>query len=74
MDVYNEFDIKIIEGEYINGLRNGKGKEFYNNGEYINGLRNGKGKKYDKNGKIIVDGEYSNDYGWNVKNMIKIII
>ena len=77
IDVYNEFDIRIFEGEYTNGLRNGKGKEFYNNGkllfegEYKNGLKNGKGKQYDKNGKIIVDGEYSNGCGWNVKEYDK---
>ena len=32
-----------FEGEYLNGIRNGKGKEYYNNGElkfegeYLNG-------------------------------------
>ena len=36
------------EGEYLNGKRNGKGKEYNHNelifeGEYINGKRNGKG-------------------------------
>ena len=42
------------EGEYKNGERNGKGKEFdYNGelrfeGEYLNGKRNGKGKEYDE--------------------------
>ena len=45
----------LFEGEFLNGLRNGKGKEysiwlFRNNlifeGEYINGKRNGKGKEY----------------------------
>jgi len=77
MNEYNELDIKIFEGEYIDGLKNGKGKEFYNNGkllfegEYINELRNGKGKEYDKDGKIIIDGEYSNGCGWNVKEYDK---
>ena len=38
--------------EYLNGERNGKGKEFSKNGklkfegEYFNGERNGKGKEY----------------------------
>ena len=41
----------IFEGEYLNGQRNGKGKEIEsgNNvkfiGEYLNGLRNGYGKE-----------------------------
>ena len=41
----------IFVGEYSNGKRNGKGKEYYNGkllfeGEYSNGKRNGKGKEY----------------------------
>ena len=40
----------IYEGEYLNGKRNGKGKEYnitlYFEGEYLNGKRNGKGKEY----------------------------
>ena len=42
----------MFEGEYLNGRKNGKGKE-YNihgylifEGEYLNGKRNGKGKIY----------------------------
>ena len=44
--------ILIYEGEYLNGKRNGKGKEYYNNnqlkfeGEYLNGKRSGKGIEY----------------------------
>ena len=43
--------IMIFEGEYLNKLKNGKGKEYYDNGrlkfegEYLNGLRNGMGKE-----------------------------
>ena len=38
-----------FEGEYLEGKRNGKGKEYYDNtlifeGEYLNGERNGKKK------------------------------
>ena len=47
----------IFEGEYLNGKRNGKGKEYYNNGnlkfegEYLNGkIWNGKG--YNIDGKM----------------------
>ena len=44
---YN-FNRKLLfEGEYLNGLRNGKGKEYYYfqiiyDGEYLNGLKSGK--------------------------------
>ena len=54
----------IFEGEYLNGKRNGKGKEYHSNGklefeaEYLNGERNGKVTKYDSNGKLIFEGEY----------------
>ena len=47
---YNYDSELIIEGEYLNGIINGKGKEYnYNDelifeGEYLNGIRNGKGK------------------------------
>ena len=51
-------DSYIFEVEYLNGEKNGKGKEyFYDNnkskyklrfeGEYLNGERNGKGKEFD---------------------------
>ena len=41
----------IFEGEYLNGKRHGKGKEYDNNkiifeGEYLNGKKHGKGKEY----------------------------
>ena len=47
-----------FEGEYLNGKRNGKGKEYDCFGklifevEYLNGKRNEKGKKYDICGVI----------------------
>ena len=46
---YNDIDQLIFEGEYFNGRRHGKGKEYENGeliyeGEYINGRRKGKGK------------------------------
>ena len=49
---YKFFNDEIIfEGEYKDGVWNGKGKEFDNNclrfeGEYLNGKRNEKGKEY----------------------------
>ena len=43
------FDELVYEGEYFQGERKGKGKEYYDGklifeGEYLNGKRNGKGK------------------------------
>ena len=49
MEYYEKFS---YEGEYLNGEKNGKGKEYdiYGReifeGEYLNGKRNGKGKEY----------------------------
>ena len=46
--------ILLYEGEYLNGKRHGKGKEYFDNGkieyegEYLNGERSGKGKEYYK--------------------------
>ena len=57
----------------MNGKRNGKGKEYYENGniefegEYLNGKRNGKGKEYFNNGKLLFEGEYLNGKRWNGK-------
>ena len=48
----------IFEGEFLNGVRNGKGKEYYKEGKikfdrkYLNGKRNGKGKEYYRNGEL----------------------
>ena len=70
-------DIVIYEGEYLNGKRNGKGKEYYKDilvssdyllyeGEYLNGKRNGKGKEY---GPVFLmyEGEYLCGKKWNGK-------
>ena len=62
-----------FEGDYLNGERNGKGKEYENNGilkyegDYLNGYRNGKGKEYYDNGKLEFEGEYSKGKRWNGK-------
>ena len=55
-----------FEGEYLNGERDGIGKEYDNSngklvfeGEYLNGERNGKGKEYNYDGNLIFEGEYS---------------
>jgi antitoxin component YwqK of YwqJK toxin-antitoxin module len=60
-----DFDGNLIyEGEYLNGVKNGKGKEYLNGeikyeGEYLNGVRNGKGKEFKYN-RLIFEGEYLN--------------
>ena len=71
----------VYEGEYLNGERNGKGREFkkYGSslivfyGEFSNGKKNGKGKEYiqsleySSDGKLIFEGEYLNGKRWNGK-------
>ena len=62
-------DKLFFEGEYLNGLRNGKGKKYYINasgktvlefeGEYLNGVKHGIGKKY-CHGYLLYEGEYIN--------------
>ena len=67
----------IFEGEYINGKRNGRGKELdcYGNilfeGKYLNGKRNGKGKEYDYSGNLIFEGVYLNGKIWIGKEYAK---
>ena len=67
-----EADKLIFDGEYLNGKKNGKGKE-YNiygelefEGEYLDGKRHRKGKEY-KYGKLIFEGKYNNGKKWNGK-------
>ena len=72
---YDYFNDLVFEGEYSNGQRNGKGKEYdYDyyegnklifEGEYKNGMKNGKGKEYYLKGKIKFEGEYLNNKRWN---------
>jgi len=56
----------LFEGKYLNGKRNGNGKEFsYNgkltfDGEYLNGKRSGKGKEFSYKGKLKYEGKYLN--------------
>ena len=60
-------DNLLFEGEYLNKMKNGKGKEYYYDGglsyegEYLNGKRNGKGKEYIKtSGNLKYEGKYKN--------------
>ena len=53
----------IYEGKYVEGLRNGLGKEFKRGkkiyeGEYAYGEREGKGRKYNEFGKLVFEGEF----------------
>ena len=62
----------LYEGEYLNGEKNGKGKEYEDNhlifeGDYLKGKRNGKGKEYYYNKKIMFNGEYKDGKQWNGK-------
>ena len=56
---YDSFsDTLIFEGEYLNGERNGRGKEYKNGqlifeGDFLNGKRL-KGEIYDENGNLIL--------------------
>ena len=72
MEKVKEYDVSgnlIFVGEYLNGKRHGKGKEYYIEkikfeGEYLNGKRHGKGKEYWNNGKVLFEGEYLNGKEW----------
>ena len=78
-DMGKEYDIDgtlIFEGEYINGKKNGNGKEYSFDtirfeGEYLSGKRNGKGKKYYFNGDLEFEGKYLYSYKLYGKNYIK---
>ena len=70
-----EYELKrmniLFQGYYLNGKRNGKGKEYDDFGklifigEYLNGKKNGKGFEFNKEGKLIFEGEYLNGKRWN---------
>ena len=67
---YNLDGSLLFKGNYLNGERNGGGKEYSQGklifeGNYLNGLRNGKGKEYYDNLRIEFEGEYLNGERWN---------
>ena len=72
-NINDEFNGYFFESAYINGLPNGKGKEYYftnylkYEGEYLNGKRHGKGKEYYPDGKLLCEGEYLYNKRYNVK-------
>ena len=57
-------DNLLFEGQFLNGKKHGKGKEYNINeiliydGEYLNGNRNGKGREYNINEILIFEGEW----------------
>ena len=62
-----------FEGEFLNGEKSGKGKEYNRDGklifegEYLNGKKNGNGKEFNSQGELIFEGEYLNGKRWNGK-------
>ena len=67
---YNSDGTLLFKGNYLNGERNGEGKEYSQGkllfeGNYINGIRNGEGREYYDNLRIKFEGEYVNDKRWN---------
>ena len=70
-------NILLFEGKYLNGKKEGKGKEYdYDGriifeGEYKNGKRHGKGKEFYYFGDILFEGEYSDGKRWNGKGYDK---
>ena len=82
MKEYSYYNDQLeFEGEYLNGKRNGKGKEYFYNFDgvfsievsYKNGEKNGFGKKY-LNNQLIFEGEYL--YGKKMekeKNIIQMV-
>ena len=70
-EYFTHNNILKFEGKYLNGKRNGFGKEYNGfEGEYLNGKRNGKGKEY--SGKdLIFEGEYKNNKRWSGKGYNK---
>ena len=70
---YELNELKLIfEGYYMNGKRNGEGKEYNNyiifKGEFINGIKNGNAIEYFYDNykfNLIFKGEYLNGKRWN---------
>ena len=72
--LYKDYVDKLsFEGEYKNGEKNGKGKEYDHfgrlefEGEYLNDKKHGQGKEYFRNKKILFEGEYKDGKKWNGK-------
>ena len=62
----------------MNGLRNGKGKEYDEGelsyeGDFVDRKRNGKGKEYSFDGDLLFEGEYLDDQNHGKGKEYKII-
>ena len=66
-----------FKGEYSNGLKNGKGKEYYEEGKlffegnYLNDLRHGDRIEFYNDKKVRFKGEYFYGRKWNIKGYDK---
>ena len=71
---------KKLEIEYLNGEKNGKGKEYdYKSelkfeGNYLNNKKHGKGKEYNIKGELIFEGEYLYNYKIKGKEYVNNIL
>ena len=71
----NTIDERLMyDGEYLNGLKNGKGKEYNTSnrclkyeGEFYNGVRHGKGKAYNRSAILKYEGEFFFGKKWTGK-------
>ena len=55
------------EGDFVNGIIEGRGKMIWGNGNYYigefkGGCKHGKGTKYNSDGSIRYEGDYANDF------------
>ena len=60
----NQMELEKNEGEYLNGEKNGRGKEYDIYKDYLkfeSEYKNGKGKEYDYYGNLRFEGEYLNN-------------
>ena len=64
IEYINNREYVAFEGDYLNGQRNGKGKEYLYDGsllfegEYKNGKRTGRGKEFDGYCFLLFEGKY----------------
>lgn len=82
---FNEDGRKILEGNYVNGIKVGQWSEWYNNGikehegEYSDGKKIGYWVSWYDNGSIMIEGGYENDtktgiwIGWFNNNKVQWI-
>ena len=65
--IYNHNNNPKFVGTFTNGIKNGHGKEYYDDGKlhricnFVDDKKNGRGTEYSYNGKIKFDGYFDND-------------